>query len=199
MNKNSFNNILYENLKNYLPYEDIQRTINFFNEIINDKIEEGIPEEEAVRQLGSISSIVDQILEENNINKRKTRLVWRFKPNGVIPIVILVITFPIWIAFPIIIFSLIVALVSVTFALTIVTPISLFYWAVKVICLNLFNTYNLTTAEFIFSIGGAFVSLGLSIIMIILVAKFISYCFNNKWKFKASLTKLFKKMVLVYE
>ena len=69
MNKNSFNNILYENLKNYLPYEDIQRTINFFNEIINDKIEEGIPEEEAVRQLGSISSIVDQILEENNINK----------------------------------------------------------------------------------------------------------------------------------
>lgn len=44
MNKNSFNNILYENLKNYLPYEDIQRTLNFFNEIINDKIEEGIPE-----------------------------------------------------------------------------------------------------------------------------------------------------------
>ena len=62
MNKKSFNNILYENLKNYLPYEDIQRTLNFFNEIINDKIEEGIPEEEAVKQLGSISSIVDQIL-----------------------------------------------------------------------------------------------------------------------------------------
>ena len=182
MNKNSFNNILYENLKNYLPYEDIQRTINFFNEIINDKIEEGIPEEEAIRQLGSISSIVDQILEENNINNRKTKLVWRFKPNGVIPIIILVFTFPLWIALPIILFSF-----------------SLFYWAVKVICFNIFNTYNLTTAEFIFSIGGAFVTLGLSILMTILIAKFISYCFNNKWKFKATLTKIFKKEVSVYE
>ena len=141
MNKNSFNNILYENLKNYLPYEDIQRTLNFFNEIINDKIEEGIPEEEAIRQLGSISSIVDQILEENNINNRKTKLVWRFKPNGVI------------------LFSLAIAFVSVLLAL-LITPISLFYWAVKVICFNIFNTYNLTTAEFIFSIGGAFVTLG---------------------------------------
>ena len=111
MNKKSFNNILYENLKNYLPYEDIQRTLNFFNEIINDKIEEGIPEEEAIRQLGSISSIVDQILEENNINSRKTKLVWRFKPNGVIPIIILVFTFPLWIAFPIILFSLAIAFV----------------------------------------------------------------------------------------
>ena len=198
MNKNSFNNILYENLKNYLPYEDIQRTLNFFNEIINDKIEEGIPEEEAIGQLGSISSIVDQILEENNISKRKTKLVWRFKPTGVIPIIILVFTLPLWIAFPIVIFALIVAFASTLLAL-LITPISLFYWAVKVICLNLFNTYNLTTAEFIFSIGGAFVSLGLSIIMIILLLKFVSYCFNNKWKIKASLTKLFKKEVLVYE
>ena len=179
MNKNSFNNILYEKLKNYLPYEDIQRTINFFNEIINDKVEEGIPEEEAVIQLGSISSIVDQILEENNISKRKTKLVWRFKPTGVI-------------------FALIVAFASTLLAL-LITPISLFYWAVKVICLNIFNTYNLTTAEFIFSIGGAFVTLGLSVLMTILIAKFISYCFNNKWKFKATLTKIFKKEVLVYE
>ena len=198
MNKKSFNNILYENLKNYLPYEDIQRTLNFFNEIINDKIEEGIPEEEAIRQLGSISSIVDQILEENNINNRKTKLVWRFKPNGVIPIIILVFTFPLWIAFPIILFSLAIAFVSVLLAL-LITPISLFYWAVKVICFNIFNTYNLTTAEFIFSIGGAFVTLGLSILMTILIAKFISCCFNNKWKFKAILTKIFKKEVSIYE
>ena len=198
MNKNSFNNILYEKLKNYLPYEDIQRTINFFNEIINDKVEEGIPEEEAVIQLGSISSIVDQILEENNISKRKTKLVWRFKPTGVIPIIILVFTLPLWIAFPIILFSLAIAFVSVLLAL-LITPISLFYWAVKVICLNIFNTYNLTTAEFIFSIGGAFVTLGLSVLMTILIAKFISYCFNNKWKFKATLTKILKKEVLVYE
>lgn len=198
MNKNSFNNILYENLKNYLPYEDIQRTLNFFNEIINDKIEEGIPEEEAIRQLGSISSIVDQILEENNINNRKTKLVWRFKPNGVVSIIILVFTFPLWIAFPIILFSLAIAFVSVLLAL-LITPISLFYWAVKVICFNIFNTYNLTTAEFIFSIGGAFVTLGLSILMTILIAKFISCCFNNKWKFKATLTKIFKKEVSVYE
>ena len=188
MNKNSFNNILYEKLKNYLPYEDIQRTINFFNEIINDKVEEGIPEEEAVIQLGSISSIVDQILEENNISKRKTKLVWRFKPTGVIPIIILVFTLPLWIAFPIVIFALIVAFASTLLAL-LITPISLFYWAVKVICLNIFNTYNLTTAEFIFSIGGAFVTLGLSVLMTILIAKFISYC----------LTKIFKKEVLVYE
>ena len=198
MNKNSFNNILYEKLKNYLPYEDIQRTINFFNEIINDKVEEGIPEEEAVIQLGSISSIVDQILEENNISKRKTKLVWRFKPTGVIPIIILVFTLPLWIAFPIVIFALIVAFASTLLAL-LITPISLFYWAVKVICLNIFNTYNLTTAEFIFSIGGAFVTLGLSVLMTILIAKFISYCFNNKWKFKATLTKILKKEVLVYE
>lgn len=198
MNKNSFNNILYEKLKNYLPYEDIQRTINFFNEIINDKVEEGIPEEEAVIQLGSISSIVDQILEENNISKRKTKLVWRFKPTGVIPIIILVFTLPLWIAFPIVIFALIVAFASTLLAL-LITPISLFYWAVKVICLNIFNTYNLTTAEFIFSIGGAFVTLGLSVLMTILIAKFVSYCFNNKWKFKATLTKIFKKEVLVYE
>ena len=198
MNKNSFNNILYEKLKNYLPYEDIQRTINFFNEIINDKVEEGIPEEEAVIQLGSISSIVDQILEENNISKRKTKLVWRFKPTGVIPIIILVFTLPLWIAFPIVIFALIVAFASTLLAL-LITPISLFYWAVKVICLNIFNTYNLTTAEFIFSIGGAFVTLGLSILMTILIAKFISYCFNNKWKFKAILTKIFKKEVSIYE
>jgi len=174
MNKNSFNNILYENLKNYLPYEDIQRTLNFFNEIINDKI------------------------EENNINNRKTKLVWRFKPNGVIPIIILVFTFPLWIAFPIILFSLAIAFVSVLLAL-LITPISLFYWAVKVICFNIFNTYNLTTAEFIFSIGGAFVTLGLSILMTILIAKFISCCFNNKWKFKAILTKIFKKEVSIYE
>ena len=187
MNKKSFNNILYENLKNYLPYEDIQRTLNFFNEIINDKIEEGIPEEEAVKQLGSISSIVDQILEENNINDRKTKLVWRFKPNGVIPIIILIFTFPLWIAFPIILFSLAIAFVSVLLAL-LITPISLFYWAVKVICFNIFNTYNL-----------AFVTLGLSILMIILIAKFISHCFNNKWKFKATLTKIFKKEVSIYE
>lgn len=198
MNKNSFNNTLYENLKNYLPYEDIQRTINFFNEIINDKIEEGIPEEEAVRQLGSISSIVNQILEENNLSKRKTKLVWRFKPTGVIPILILVFTLPLWIAFPIVIFALIVAFASTLLAL-LITPISLFYWAVKVICLNIFNTYNLTTAEFIFSIGGAFVTLGISLLMIELLIKFIKYCTNNKWKIKAKLTKIFKKEVLVYE
>ncbi len=198
MNKNSFNNILCESLKNYLPYEDIQKTINFFNEIINDKIEEGIPEEEAVRQLGSISSIVNQILEENNISKRKTKLVWRFKPTGVIPILILVFTLPLWIAFPIVIFALIVAFASTLLAL-LITPISLFYWAVKVICLNIFNTYNLTTAEFIFSIGGAFVALGISLLMIVLLVMFIKYCNNNKWKIKAKLTKIFKKEVLVYE
>ena len=76
--------IFYMKIKKLFTLRDIQRTLNFFNEIINDKIEEGIPEEEAIRQLGSISSIVDQILEENNINNRKTKLVWRFKPNGVV-------------------------------------------------------------------------------------------------------------------
>ena len=57
------------------------KTLNFFEEMIDDRIDEGLSEEEAVSQLGDINIIVDQILDEHNIEKKQTKLVWRFVPR----------------------------------------------------------------------------------------------------------------------
>ena len=64
MNKYEFIDGLKYKL-NGLPYEDIERSVEYYSEMIDDLIEEGMSEENAVNLLGDIDIIAEKIKNEN--------------------------------------------------------------------------------------------------------------------------------------
>lgn len=87
-----------------LPEEDVDRTVFYYSEIIDDMTEDGKTEEEAVEELESVEEIAQRIISESPDRvksaqpKQQPVNVQAAKPHsGIVLLVILIFTFPMWI------------------------------------------------------------------------------------------------------
>lgn len=201
MNKKEFNLDLKEKLNIYLPSHDIEKTLSFFNEIIDDKIEEGISEEIAVSQLGNIENIIDQILEDHNIQKRKTKMVWRFWPYNLptAPLIaLLILASPLLLSVVAIIFSLIVSILAIVGAV-VVSIFSFFMWGIYLIFRTPFLLYKTSLATSLAYLGGGMVITGIGVILSYYIRVLWKNYRNSSFSFRRSFVKIFKKEVFINE
>ena len=93
-----------------LPWEEIERSMEYYDEMINDRMEEGMSEAEAIAALGSVDEIAQQILSEIPLS----RLVRaKIKPKRTIrawEIILLILGFPLW-------FPLLISIAAVIFSI----------------------------------------------------------------------------------
>ena len=125
-----------EELKNGLcglPEEDIRRSIEFYSEMIDDRIEDGKTEEDAIADIGAVKDVISQILAEIPISKLIKEKVKKRKRLGAFKTVLLILGSPIWIAWIISIFAVVLS-----------------------VCLSLWSVVVSLWAAFAAFVGGAF-------------------------------------------
>ena len=198
MNKTQFCALLGNKLKPYLSPKEMYKTLNFFEEMIDDRIDEGLSEEEAVSQLGDINIIVDQILDEHNIEKKQTKLVWRFIPRelGFINIVLL---FPAWITIFSLIVSLFIVILSIIFSI-VLSIIAIFIGGILLILKSPFYLiYERNISYFLDTLGFGFVNSGAGLIGIYWLIKIYKKSRQNGINIRTIFVKIFKKEVYINE
>lgn len=198
MNKTQFCALLGNKLKPYLSPKEIYKTLNFFEEMIDDRIDEGLSEEEAVSQLGDINIIVDQILDEHNIEKKQTKLVWRFIPRelGFINIVLL---FPAWITIFSLVASLFIVILSIIFSI-VFSIIAIFIGGILLILKSPFYLiYERNISYFLDTLGFGFVISGAGLIGIDWLIKIYKKSRQNGINIRTIFVKIFKKEVYINE
>ena len=198
MNKTQFCALLGNKLKPYLSPKEMYKTLNFFEEMIDDRIDEGLSEEEAVSQLGDINIIVDQILDEHNIEKKQTKLVWRFIPRelGFINIVLL---FPAWITIFSLVASLFIVILSIIFSIAL-SIIAIFIGGILLILKSPFYLiYERNISYFLDTLGFGFVNSGAGLIGIYWLIKIYKKSRQNGINIRTIFVKIFKKEVYINE
>ena len=198
MNKTQFCALLENKLKPYLSPKEMYKTLNFFEEMIDDRIDEGLSEEEAVSQLGDIDIIVDQILDEHNIEKKQTKLVWRFIPRelGFINIVLL---FPAWITIFSLVASLFIVILSIIFSI-VLSIIAIFIGGILLILKSPFYLiYERNISYFLDTLGFGFVNTGIGLIGIYWLLKMHKKSRRDGVSIKTIFVKIFKKEVYINE
>ena len=198
MNKTQFCALLGDKLKPYLSPKEMYKTLNFFEEMIDDRIDEGLSEEEAVSQLGDINIIVDQILDEHNIEKKQTKLVWRFIPRelGFINIVLL---FPAWITIFSLVASLFIVILSIIFSI-VFSIIAIFIGGILLILKSPFYLiYERNISYFLDTLGFGFVISGAGLIGIDWLIKIYKKSRQNGINIRTIFVKIFKKEVYINE
>ena len=195
MNKTQFCALLGNKLKPYLSPKEMYKTLNFFEEMIDDRIDEGLSEEEAVSQLGDINIIVDQILDEHNIEKKQTKLVWRFIPRelGFINIVLL---FPAWITIFSLVTSLFIVILSII-CFIVLSIIVIFIDGILLILESPFYARNIS--YFLATLGFGFVNSGAGLIGIYCLIKIYRKSRQNGINIRTIFVKIFKKEVYINE
>ena len=93
-----------------LPYQDIEKSVEYYSEIIDDSVEDGMSEEDAVASLGDIDEIVSQILMETPITTLVKEKVKQGRTLQAWEIILLVLGSPIWLSILIALFSVVLAL-----------------------------------------------------------------------------------------
>ena len=109
MNKQTFLSELRKRLAG-LPKKELEERLAFYSEAIDDRIEDGLTEEQAVAGIGSLDEVVEQIMSEvrlpslvkEKVKPKRSLMVWE--------IVLLVVTFPIWVS---LLFVALVVLLSI--------------------------------------------------------------------------------------
>lgn len=167
MNKQEF----IAELKNKLfclPYQDIEKSVEYYSEIIDDSVEDGMSEEDAVASLGDIDEIVSQILMETPITTLVKEKVKQGRTLQAWEIVLLILGSPIWLSLGIAIFSvafsLYITVWAVVFSLFVVV-LALF---VTVLAFFIASVGLLFTKAFLQSalfLGAAFVIAGVTILL----------------------------------
>ena len=198
MNKTQFCALLGNKLKPYLSPKEMYKTLNFFEEMIDDRIDEGLSEEEAVSQLGDINIIVDQILDEHNIEKKQTKLVWRFIPRelGFINIVLL---FPAWITIFSLVASLFIVILSIIFSI-VFSIIAIFIGGILLILKSPFYLiYERNISYFLDTLGFGFVNTGIGLIGIYWLLKIHKKSRRDGVSIRTIFVKIFKKEVYINE
>lgn len=198
MNKTQFCALLGNKLKPYLSPKEMYKTLNFFEEMIDDRIDEGLSEEEAVSQLGDINIIIDQILDEHNIEKKQTKLVWRFIPRelGFINIVLL---FPAWITIFSLVASLFIVILSIIFSI-VFSIIAIFIGGILLILKSPFYLiYERNISYFLDTLGFGFVISGAGLIGIDWLIKIYKKSRQNGINIRTIFVKIFKKEVYINE
>ena len=202
MNKTQFCALLGNKLKPYLSSKEIYKTLNFFEEMIDDRIDEGLSEEEAVSQLGDINIIVDQILDEHNIEKKQTKLVWRFVPRKIpteLGFIITILLLPVWITIFALGASLFIVILSIIFSI-VLTIIAIFIGGILLILKSPFYLiYERNISYFLDTLGFGFVNTGIGLIGIYWLLKMHKKSRRDGVSIKTIFVKIFKKEVYINE
>ena len=202
MNKTQFLALLGNKLKPYLSPKEMYKTLNFFEEMIDDRIDEGLSEEEAVSQLGDINIIVNQILDEHNIEKKQTKLVWRFIPQKIpsgLGFIIGVLLFPVWITIFALGASLFIVILSIIFSI-VLTIIAIFIGGILLILKSPFYLiYERNISYFLDTLGFGFVNTGIGLIGIYWLLKMHKKSRRDGVSIKTIFVKIFKKEVYINE
>ena len=202
MNKTQFCALLENKLKPYLSPKEMYKTLNFFEEMIDDRIDEGLSEEEAVSQLGDINIIVDQILDEHNIEKKQTKLIWRFIPQKIsseLGFIIGVLLFPVWITIFALGASLFIVILSIIFSI-VLTIIAIFIGGILLILKSPFYLiYERNISYFLDTLGFGFVNTGIGLIGIYWLLKMHKKSRRDGVSIKTIFVKIFKKEVYINE
>ena len=202
MNKTHFCALLENKLKPYLSPKEMYKTLNFFEEMIDDRIDEGLSEEEAVSQLGDIDIIVDQILDEHNIEKKQTKLVWRFVPRKIpteLGFIITVLLLPVWITIFALGASLFIVILSIIFSI-VLTIIAIFIGGILLILKSPFYLiYERNISYFLDTLGFGFVNTGIGLIGIYWLLKMHKKSRRDGVSIRTIFVKIFKKEVYINE
>ena len=202
MNKTQFCALLENKLKPYLSPKEMYKTLNFFEEMIDDRIDEGLSEEEAVSQLGDINIIVDQILDEHNIEKKQTKLIWRFIPQKIsseLGFIIGVLLFPVWITIFALGASLFIVILSIIFSI-VLTIIAIFIGGILLILKSPFYLiYERNISYFLDTLGFGFVNTGIGLIGIYWLLKMHKKSRRDGVSIRTIFVKIFKKEVYINE
>ena len=109
MNKKEFLEELEKRLQ-ALPKEEIQERLEFYSEAIDDRVEEGETEEQAIEEIGTLDEITWEIVKKTplvTLVKEKVKPKHRIRPWE---IVLICVTFPIWL--PLLITAFVLLLVA---------------------------------------------------------------------------------------
>lgn len=180
-----------------LPEEDIKKSLDYYNEMIEDRMEEGLSEEEAVEAMGSPEEIAEQILMDTSLPKLVKAKVKPKRPLAVWEIVLIVLGFPVW--FPllaafgvvllsvyIVIWSVILVLFSVDFALavsgaaTIIGSITMIFCSSIQHCLYYFGLGLLMCGLAVMLFFGSIYTTKKIIVLSKLIVKGIKSCFIRR-------------------
>ena len=109
MNKKEFLEELEKRLQ-ALPKEEIQERLEFYSEAIDDRVEEGETEEQAIEEIGTLDEITWEIVKKTplvTLVKEKVKPKHQIRPWE---IVLICVTFPIWL--PLLITAFVLLLVA---------------------------------------------------------------------------------------
>ena len=180
-----------------VPQKEAEESIGFYSEMIDDRMEEGVSEEDAVSAIGSVDEIATQIIADiplariagERIKPKRRLMTWE--------IVLLVLSFPIWLSLGIaafvVVLSVYVVLWSVIVSLWSVF-VSIAACAFAGIVAGGIFTFSVNTFTGIAVIGAGIACIGLAIFMffgckaatkgiVVLTGKFavaIKKCFVKK-------------------
>ena len=151
-----------------LPYQDIEKSVEYYNEIIDDSVEDGMSEEDAVASLGDIDEIVSQILMETPITTLVKEKVKQGRTLQAWEIVLLILGSPIWLSLGIAIFSvafsLYIAVWAIVFSLFVVV-LALFVTALALLIASVGFLFTKAFLQSALCLGAAFVIAGVTILL----------------------------------
>ena len=187
MTKNEFLSILKKRLSN-LPYEDVEKSLEYYEEIIEDRIEDGDSEEEAVKGLGSIEEIENEIISNMPLSKIVVQKIKPKRKMSAIEIVLLILGSPIWLALLISLFAVFISAYAVLFSVVVV----IYSLTISLIVMAGVGVLSLIT----FIIKANYILAGASIsLVLICVGLFIFLFYGSKLVTNGTLI-LTKKIIL---
>ncbi len=196
MLKSEFLQSLKDNLGR-LPYQEVEKIINFYDESLCDRIEAGMNEEEAVAQMGDVNAIVSDILTEHSLPvvvKRKIKDSHANSSNKTLWVVLAIIGFPIWLPLLAAGFAVLISVIAVLFALI----ISLFAVELSMFILTfaalVYGVVMVTTSVpiAIVSFGVAIFLFGFTLLMLVPLCLFAKYTFKLIGSIFKSIFRLFR-------
>ncbi len=183
---------------NHLPPLEVGKVLSYYSESLEDKLEDGFTEEEAVKSFGSIEDIVKNIEEEISLStiviekvkskRKKDSEMNKGEVNKILIIIMIALTFPIWIGVVGGLFGLILAFYSILWTIPIAVG-SMYVCLYPIAITNvLFGFVRIVTMD-IFSglalLGVGIVSIGIAIAFYKPIKEFfILWIKLNIWPFK---------------
>ena len=192
-----------------LPEREIEERLNFYSEIIDDRIEEGYTEHQAVADVGELDDIAAQIkadampqgetfsAENPKEKKQGTKPPRESSGDGVaLRIILLVLGSPIWLSLTVAIVAVMISVLASAWAVLVslfAVCASLGGGALFFVGSSVF-AQGVELAARIFSIGSAFLSAGLSVLLFFAAKSMARGCIGlSKWVLTALLS-IFKSI-----
>ena len=167
MNKAEFLGELERRLSG-LKTEEITPRLAYYEEMIDARVAYGLSEEEAVNEIGSVDSVVDLIMSEIPLSRFVSGEVAPGRNKGSGKLILLLLTFPLWLPLIIVLFTLIITFYIVIWTLVIGLFTVVLAFAVAALGSLLISIPFFISGSFSgggFMIGLSMIMLGLTILM----------------------------------